>query len=273
MHTYLFGSRSIKEGGSFTSPVKAFQTNKCSACAKSVKLPQKPKSKSRYPSTWSTTQFAQNNEASCAQFWNRNDINNFIHFLFCKRTGTNLNSQIFMVPWFLWPCVRPRVQTDQKEFSLMSRAEAVSCREVWNTGWGFSHSVIHMIREVTSEIEGFESMLEASMIVRASRDQRITDGFHFLLYMRNLLVEDQVSSTSSECYKVNHILQSDWWFERGALIQPGRKHVSINTCFKLCKRGHLKDQCPTALVGRRVIRWKFFGKSFQALLGRGEVEQ
>ena len=65
-----------------------------------------------------------------------------------------------------------------------------------------------MIIEVTSEIEGFESMLEASMIVRASRDQRITDGFHFLLYMRNLLVEDQVSSTS-ECYKVNHLLQSD----------------------------------------------------------------
>ena len=75
----------------------------------------------------------------------------------------------------------------RKEFSLLSRSEALGYREqcvkfrVKKTD-----HLPDIVREVQTEIDSFHSMLEASIIADQLYDVRIGEGDQFLLYMRNL---------------------------------------------------------------------------------------
>ena len=75
----------------------------------------------------------------------------------------------------------------RKEFSLLSRSEALGYREqcvkfrVKKTD-----HLPDVMREVQTEIDSFHSMLEASVIADQLYDVRISEGDQFLLYMRNL---------------------------------------------------------------------------------------
>ena len=75
----------------------------------------------------------------------------------------------------------------RKEFSLLSRSEALGYREqcvkfrVKKTD-----HLPDVMREVQTEIDSFHSMLEASVIAVELHDVRISEGDQFLLYMRNL---------------------------------------------------------------------------------------
>ena len=76
----------------------------------------------------------------------------------------------------------------RKEFSLMSRTEALSYREQclkFRVKRSTEH-LLDIIREVEAEIESFHAMLDASVIVHQLGDVRISEGDQFLLYLRNL---------------------------------------------------------------------------------------
>ena len=78
----------------------------------------------------------------------------------------------------------------RKEFSLMSRTEALSYRKMrLNFRVKRTEHLLDIIREVESEIESFHAMLDASVIVLG--DVRISEGDQFLLYLRNLPSEVQ----------------------------------------------------------------------------------
>ena len=75
----------------------------------------------------------------------------------------------------------------RKEFSLMSRTEALSYREMClKFRVKRTEHLLDIIREVESEIESFHAMLDASVIVHQLGDVRISEGDQFLLYLRNL---------------------------------------------------------------------------------------
>ena len=76
----------------------------------------------------------------------------------------------------------------RKEFSLMSRTEALSYREQclkFRVKRSTEH-LLDIIREVEAEIESFHAMLDASVIVHQFGAVRISEGDQFLLYLRNL---------------------------------------------------------------------------------------
>ena len=73
----------------------------------------------------------------------------------------------------------------RKEFSLMSRTEALSYREMClKFRVKRTEHLLDIIREVESEIESFHAMLDAS--VHQLGDVKISEGDQFLLYLRNL---------------------------------------------------------------------------------------
>ena len=75
----------------------------------------------------------------------------------------------------------------RKEFSLMSRTEALSYREMClKFRVKRTEHLLDIIREVESEIESFHAMLDASVTVHQLGDVRISEGDQFLLYLRNL---------------------------------------------------------------------------------------
>ena len=79
----------------------------------------------------------------------------------------------------------------RREFSLMSRPEALQCREAclkYTVKKSDRHLLMDVLREIGAEIEieGFHSMLEASLIAGQLTDLRINEGDQFLLYLRNL---------------------------------------------------------------------------------------
>ena len=77
----------------------------------------------------------------------------------------------------------------RREFSLMSRLEALQYREAclkYTVKKSERHLLMDVLREIGAEIEGFHSMLEASLIAGQLTDLRINEGDQYLLYIRNL---------------------------------------------------------------------------------------
>ena len=67
----------------------------------------------------------------------------------------------------------------RREFSLMSRPEALQYREAclkYTVKKSERHLLMDVLREIRAEIEGFHSMLEASLIAGQLTDLRINEG-------------------------------------------------------------------------------------------------
>ena len=147
----------------------------------------------------------------------------------------------------------------RKEFSLMSRTEALSYREQclkFRVKRNTEH-LLDIIREVEAEIESFHAMLDASVIVHQLVDVRISEGDQFLLYLRNLpskvqefLQLHQNATTVLELklgvqdYYIRTRVQGDLGSVHVA--QPVQKAGDLKdrTCFNCGKKGHLAENCP-----------------------------
>ena len=147
----------------------------------------------------------------------------------------------------------------RKEFSLMSRTEALSYREQclkFRVKRNTEH-LLDIIREVEAEIESFHAMLDASVIVHQLGDVRISEGDQFLLYLRNLpskvqefLQLHQNATTVLQLklgvqdYYVRTRVQGDLGSVHVA--QPVQKAGDLKdkTCFNCGKKGHLAENCP-----------------------------
>ena len=71
----------------------------------------------------------------------------------------------------------------RREFSLMSRPEALQYREAclkYTVKKSERHLLMDVLREIGAEIEGFHSMLEASLIAGQLADLRINEGDQYL---------------------------------------------------------------------------------------------
>ena len=71
----------------------------------------------------------------------------------------------------------------RREFSLMSRTEALQYRNACLKYTVKKSDLMDVLREIGAEIEGFHSMLEASLIAVQLTDLRINEGDQFLLYL------------------------------------------------------------------------------------------
>ena len=147
----------------------------------------------------------------------------------------------------------------RKEFSLMSRTEALSYREQclkFRVKRNTEH-LLDIIREVEAEIESFHAMLDASVIVHQLVDVRISEGDQFLLYLRNLpgkvqefLQLHQNATTVRQLklgvqdYYIRTRVQGDLGSVHVA--QPVQKAGDLKdrTCFNCGKKGHLAENCP-----------------------------
>ena len=145
----------------------------------------------------------------------------------------------------------------RKEFSLMSRTEALSYREMClKFRVKRTEHLLDIIREVESEIESFHAMLDASVIVHQLGDVRISEGDQFLLYLRNLpskvqeflqlhqnAVTVQQLKTGVQDYYIRTRVQGDLGSVHVA--QPVAKaDLKDKTCFNCGKKGHLAENCP-----------------------------
>ena len=145
----------------------------------------------------------------------------------------------------------------RKEFSLLSRSEALGYREQCiRFRVKKSDHLPDIVREVQTEIESFHSMLEASVIAAQLQDVRISEGDQYLLYMRNLpgkvqefLQVHQNATTVQQLFLgvqdfyIRTRLQGDM----GSIhvTQPvGKPDVKDKTCFNCGKKGHLAENCP-----------------------------
>ena len=73
----------------------------------------------------------------------------------------------------------------RREFSLLSRPEAFQCREAYlqhTVEKADQHQLGDVLPEVSTEVESYHSMLEASLIAHQLQDLRVSDGDQFLLY-------------------------------------------------------------------------------------------
>ena len=145
----------------------------------------------------------------------------------------------------------------RKEFSLMSRTEALSYREMClKFRVKRTEHLLDIVREVESEIESFHAMLDASVIVHQLGDVRISEGDQFLLYLRNLpskaqeflqvhrnAVTVQQLKTGVQDYYIRTRVQGDLGSVHVA--QPVAKaDLKDKTCFNCGKKGHLAENCP-----------------------------
>ena len=147
----------------------------------------------------------------------------------------------------------------RKEFSLMSRTEALSYREQclkFRVKRSTEH-LLDIIREVEAEIESFHAMLDASVIVHQLVDVRISEGDQFLLYLRNL--PSKVQEFLQLHQNATTVLQlklgvQDYYIRTRVQGDLGSVHVAQpvqkagdlkdRTCFNCGKKGHLAENCP-----------------------------
>ena len=147
----------------------------------------------------------------------------------------------------------------RKEFSLMSRTEALSYREQclkFRVRRSTEH-LLDIIREVEAEIESFHAMLDASVIVHQLGDVRISEGDQFLLYLRNL--PSKVQEFLQLHQNATTVLQlklgvQDYYIRTRVQGDLGSVHVAQpvqkagdlkdRTCFNCGKKGHLAENCP-----------------------------
>ena len=138
----------------------------------------------------------------------------------------------------------------RKEFSLMSRTEALSYREMClKFRVKRTEHLLDIIREVESEIESFHAMLDASVIVHQLGDVRISEGDQFLLYLRNLpskvqeflqlhqnAVTVQQLKTGVQDYYIRTRVQGDLGSVHVAQPVP-KADLKDKTCFNCGKKG------------------------------------
>ena len=147
----------------------------------------------------------------------------------------------------------------RKQFSLMSRTEALSYREQclkFRVKRSTEH-LLDIIREVEAEIESFHAMLDASVIVHQLVDVRISEGDQFLLYLRNL--PSKVQEFLQLHQNATTVLQlklgvQDYYIRTRVQGDLGSVHVAQpvqkagdlkdRTCFNCGKKGHLAENCP-----------------------------
>ena len=147
----------------------------------------------------------------------------------------------------------------RKEFSLMSRTEALSYREqcLKFRVKRSTERLLDIIREVEAEIEPFHAMLDASVIVHQLVDVRISEGDQFLLYLRNL--PSKVQEFLQLHQNATTVLQlklgvQDYYIRTRVQGDLGSVHVAQpvqkagdlkdRTCFNCGKKGHLAENCP-----------------------------
>ena len=145
----------------------------------------------------------------------------------------------------------------RKEFSLLSRSEALGYREQCiRFRVKKSDHLPDIVREVQTEIESFHSMLEASVIAAQLQDVRISEGDQYLLYMRNLpgkvqefLQLHQNATTVQQLFLgvQDFYIRTRVQGDMGSIhvTQPvGKPDVKDKTCFNCGKKGHLAENCP-----------------------------
>ena len=146
----------------------------------------------------------------------------------------------------------------RKEFSLMSRTEALSYREMcMKFRVKRTEHLLDIIREVESEIESFHAMLDASVIVHQSGDVRISEGDQFLLYLRNLpsrvqeflqlhqnAMTVQQLKTGVQGYYIRTRVHGDLGSVHVAQPVAAKADLKDKTCFNCGKKGHLAENCP-----------------------------
>ena len=147
----------------------------------------------------------------------------------------------------------------RREFSLMSRPEALQYREAclkYTVKKSERHLLMDVLREIGAEIEGFHSMLEASLIAGQLADLRINEGDQFLLYLRNLpekvaeYVQLHCGATtvarvweSVVAYHTRMRLTND--LDSRVHVATGPKQGSEGvTCHNCGKRGHFARDYP-----------------------------
>ena len=155
----------------------------------------------------------------------------------------------------------------RKEFSLLSRSEALGYREQC-----IRFRVDHLpdiVRDVQTEIESFHSMLEASVIAAQLQDVRISEGDQYLLYMRNLpgkvqefLQLHQNATTVQQLFLGVQVYQKPefkvTWVSIHVTQPVGKPDVKDKTCFNCGKKGAIwprivQNPRSAAIVARRVI--------------------
>ena len=146
----------------------------------------------------------------------------------------------------------------RREFSLMSRPEALQYREAclkYTVKKSERHLLMDVLREIGAEIEGFHSMLETSLIAGQLTDLRITEGDQYLL-LRNLpdkvaeFVQLHCGATtvarvweSVVAYHTRMRLTND--LDSKVHVATGPKQGSEGiTCHNCGKRGHMARDCP-----------------------------
>ena len=146
----------------------------------------------------------------------------------------------------------------RKEFSLTSRTEAVSYREMcMKFRVKRTEHLLDIIREVESEIESFHAMLDASVIVHQLGDVRISEGDQFLLYLRNLpskvqeflqlhqnAMTVQQLKTGVQDYYIRTRVHGDLGSVHVAQPVAAKADLKDKTCFNCGKKGHLAENCP-----------------------------
>ena len=147
----------------------------------------------------------------------------------------------------------------RREFSLMSRPEALQYREAclkYTVKKSERHALMDVLREIGAEIEGFHSMLEASLIAGQLGDLRINEGDQFLMYLRNLpekvaeYVQLHCGATtvarvweSVVAYHTRMRLTND--LDSKVHVATGPKQGSEGvTCHNCGKKGHYARDCP-----------------------------
>ena len=148
----------------------------------------------------------------------------------------------------------------RREFSLMSRPEALQYREAclkFTVKKADRHLLLDVLREVSVEVESFHSMLEASLISAQLTDLRISEGDQYLLYLRNLPEKVQefaqlhcAGTTVTKLweavnsYYVRMRITGDLDKVHVAQGKPAAATGSEVVCHNCGRKGHIARECP-----------------------------